>query len=70
MSEEKQPKKRKYNHKEDGTKHQTAEARNERTKVREDKITAKAMEFGFASKSAMLTAIIEGKAIVVKVEKT
>lgn len=67
MNEEKP--KRKYNKRDDKSPGQSAERRNARTQAREKQIAAKAIEFGFANKSAMLTAIANGSAIVVKVEE-
>ena len=58
---------RKYNRRDDLSPAQSAERRNQRTQAREKRILDKAIEFGFANKSEMLTAIIEGKAVVVKV---
>ena len=66
MTEPTKPK-RKYNRRTVPTEHQTPEARNERTRKREAEIVAKAKEFGFKSKSDMLTAIINGTAIVTKI---
>ena len=43
--------------------------RNERTKDREEGYTAMAARFGYPSKSAVLTALLNGEAVVVKVEK-
>lgn len=67
MNSETPKPKRKYNKRDDKSPAQSTERRNKRTHAREERITAKALEFGFVSKSAMLTAIIDGKAVVVKV---
>lgn len=69
MTDEIKPK-RTYNRRDDKTPAQSTQRRNERTRKREALLTARAIEFGFASKSAMLTAIASGAAIVTKVDKS
>ena len=65
MTEPTKPK-RKYNRNDDKYPSQSKEARAKRAKEREKRINDKAIELGFKSKSDMLTAILDGKALVTK----
>lgn len=60
--------KRTYNKRDDQSPAQQPDRRNKRTQSREERIRAKALELGFKSKSDMLTAIINGSAIVTRIE--